>query len=97
MSTRVTLLGSTIDDATGEAYDKVARLLQLPYPGGPQVERAAAGGRVAPAPAAATNPLESPSDYPGPHLSYAIQWFSFALICFGMTMALVWRIRRETR
>lgn len=40
----VTLLGSTIDDAAGEAYDKVARVLGLPYPGGPEIDRAAAAG-----------------------------------------------------
>jgi N6-L-threonylcarbamoyladenine synthase len=39
-----TLLGSTIDDAAGEAFDKVARLLGLPYPGGPSIERAACDG-----------------------------------------------------
>jgi N6-L-threonylcarbamoyladenine synthase len=39
-----TLLGSTIDDAAGEAFDKVARLLGLPYPGGPSIERAARDG-----------------------------------------------------
>jgi N6-L-threonylcarbamoyladenine synthase len=38
------LLGETRDDAAGEAYDKVARLLGLPYPGGPHVERLAAEG-----------------------------------------------------
>ncbi|NLT26869.1 MAG: tRNA (adenosine(37)-N6)-threonylcarbamoyltransferase complex transferase subunit TsaD [Microbacteriaceae bacterium] len=38
------LLGETIDDAAGEAFDKVARLLGLPYPGGPQIDRAAEGG-----------------------------------------------------
>ena len=32
---------------------------------------------------------------PNNHLSYAVQWFSFAVICFGMTLALVWRIRRR--
>ena len=37
-------LGATIDDAAGEAYDKVARLLGLPYPGGPVIDRAAADG-----------------------------------------------------
>jgi N6-L-threonylcarbamoyladenine synthase len=37
-------LGGTIDDAPGEAFDKVARLLGLPQPGGPAVEKAAAGG-----------------------------------------------------
>jgi N6-L-threonylcarbamoyladenine synthase len=40
----VELLGETIDDAAGEAFDKVARILGLPYPGGPQIDRAAAGG-----------------------------------------------------
>ncbi len=40
----VELLGETIDDAAGEAFDKVARLLGLPYPGGPQIDRAAQGG-----------------------------------------------------
>ncbi|QIX25805.1 tRNA (adenosine(37)-N6)-threonylcarbamoyltransferase complex transferase subunit TsaD [Nocardioides sp. JQ2195] len=37
-------LGNTIDDAAGEAYDKVARLLGLPYPGGPHIDREAASG-----------------------------------------------------
>ena len=37
-------LGSTLDDAAGEAFDKVARLLGLPYPGGPSIQKAAAGG-----------------------------------------------------
>ncbi len=40
----ITELGSTIDDAAGEAYDKVARLLGLAYPGGPVIDRAAADG-----------------------------------------------------
>jgi N6-L-threonylcarbamoyladenine synthase len=40
----VELLGETIDDAAGEAFDKVARLLGLPYPGGPQIDRAAVSG-----------------------------------------------------
>jgi N6-L-threonylcarbamoyladenine synthase len=38
------VLGSTIDDAAGEAYDKVARYLGLPYPGGPEIDRLAASG-----------------------------------------------------
>ena len=38
------LLGGTIDDAAGEAFDKVASLLGLGYPGGPEIERAARGG-----------------------------------------------------
>jgi len=40
----VELLGETIDDAAGEAFDKVARLLGLPYPGGPHIDRMAAQG-----------------------------------------------------
>ncbi len=40
-------LGATIDDAAGEAFDKVARLLGLPFPGGPHVDRAARDGDAA--------------------------------------------------
>ncbi len=40
-------LGSTLDDAAGEAFDKVARLLGLPYPGGPSVQRSAEEGDAA--------------------------------------------------
>jgi N6-L-threonylcarbamoyladenine synthase len=40
-------LGTTVDDAMGEAFDKVAKMLGLPYPGGPEVERAAANGDAA--------------------------------------------------
>jgi N6-L-threonylcarbamoyladenine synthase len=39
------VLGSTVDDAAGEAFDKVARMLGLPYPGGPEVSKAAARGK----------------------------------------------------
>ncbi|WP_448257488.1 SURF1 family cytochrome oxidase biogenesis protein [Microbacterium aurum] len=47
-----------------------------------------------PAPAAAPNPLESPSDDPGPHLSYAIQWILFAVMGF----VFIWyMIRTEIR
>ncbi|HEX5189463.1 MAG TPA: tRNA (adenosine(37)-N6)-threonylcarbamoyltransferase complex transferase subunit TsaD [Streptosporangiaceae bacterium] len=40
----VTPLGATIDDAAGEAYDKVARLLGMPFPGGPPIDAAARTG-----------------------------------------------------
>jgi len=40
-------LGTTADDAAGEAFDKVAKLLGLPYPGGPAIERAAKAGNAA--------------------------------------------------
>jgi N6-L-threonylcarbamoyladenine synthase len=42
---RYILLGATRDDAAGEAFDKVAKLLNLGYPGGPEVDRLAQGGR----------------------------------------------------
>ena len=38
------ILGRTVDDAAGEAFDKVAKMLGLGYPGGPEIERCAAGG-----------------------------------------------------
>ena len=44
ISSEVELLGSTIDDAAGEAYDKVARLIGAGYPGGPVIDRLAAEG-----------------------------------------------------
>lgn len=50
------VLGRTRDDAAGEAFDKVAKLLGLPYPGGPEVEKAAARARGA------------VPDFPRPHM-----------------------------
>ncbi|SHJ88372.1 N6-L-threonylcarbamoyladenine synthase [Tessaracoccus bendigoensis DSM 12906] len=44
IATQITEVGSTIDDAAGEAYDKVARILGLPYPGGPVIDKAAQQG-----------------------------------------------------
>lgn len=43
-SSQVTVLGSTIDDAAGEAFDKIARLLELDFPGGPSIDRLAKSG-----------------------------------------------------
>ncbi|WP_405099269.1 tRNA (adenosine(37)-N6)-threonylcarbamoyltransferase complex transferase subunit TsaD [Oceanobacillus sp. FSL H7-0719] len=40
------LVGETRDDAAGEAYDKVARMLKLPYPGGPEIDRLAQSGKA---------------------------------------------------
>ncbi len=42
---KMSLVGATRDDAAGEAFDKVARMLGLPYPGGPEIDRAAEAGR----------------------------------------------------
>ncbi len=58
-------LGSTIDDAAGEAFDKVARLLGLPFPGGPHIDRVAREGagrrhRLPPRPHPAARPREPP-------------------------------------
>jgi N6-L-threonylcarbamoyladenine synthase len=61
-----TRLGGTIDDAPGEAFDKVAKLLGLPQPGGPSVEAEAAGGD--PARFALPRPL---LDRPGCDLSFS--------------------------
>jgi len=60
IATDVTELGHTLDDAAGEAFDKVGRLLGLPYPGGPHVDRLAREGD----PAAIRFPraLTSPKD-----------------------------------
>ena len=38
------ILGQTIDDAAGEAFDKCAKVMGLPYPGGPHIDRLAAEG-----------------------------------------------------
>ena len=44
--TRFEVLGSTTDDAVGEAFDKVGRILGLPYPGGPNIQRLAENGKA---------------------------------------------------
>ncbi len=43
--TEFEVLGGTLDDAAGEAFDKVARILSLPYPGGPHIEALARNGK----------------------------------------------------
>ena len=73
------LLGSTLDDAAGEAFDKVARLLGLPYPGGAALERLAAGGD----PLAIAFPRAFPE--PGDHR------FSFS----GLKTAVAVRLERD--
>lgn len=60
------VLGSTIDDAAGECFDKTAKLIGLPYPGGPQMDRLAAEG----------NPAAY--DFPRPLLKEANDDFSFS-------------------
>lgn len=60
----MTVLGETRDDAAGEAFDKVAKLLQLPYPGGPHIDKLAARGN----PSAFDFPA---SDMPGYDFSFS--------------------------
>lgn len=60
------ILGSTLDDAAGECFDKTAKLIGLPYPGGPEMDRLAANG----------NP--DAYDFPRPLLREANDDFSFA-------------------
>ena len=62
-----TVLGSTLDDAAGECFDKTAKLIGLPYPGGPEMDRLAADGGNARA-----------YDFPRPLLREANDDFSFA-------------------
>jgi N6-L-threonylcarbamoyladenine synthase len=61
----ITEIGTTVDDAAGEAYDKVARLLGLGYPGGPVIDRLAAKGDPAGTrfPRGLTGPRDAPYDF----------------------------------
>jgi N6-L-threonylcarbamoyladenine synthase len=58
-------LGATIDDAAGEAFDKVARVLGLPFPGGPHIDRAArdGDGTAMAFPRGLTGPRDAPFDF----------------------------------
>ncbi len=64
---RYELLGETRDDAAGEAFDKVAKILELGYPGGPVIERTAAAGNARafafPRPMLASNQQPGDNDY----------------------------------
>ncbi len=72
------LLGETVDDAAGEAFDKSAKLLGLGYPGGPELARLAAGGRA------------EAFDLPRPKLHSEDLDFSFA----GLKTAVLTRVRQ---
>ena len=77
---RYEVLGSTLDDAAGEAFDKGARLLGLPYPGGPALDRLAQDGD----PAAFDFPRSAPGGPSGERLD-----FSFS----GLKTSLLYRVR----
>ena len=80
--------GLTYDSATGKITGKVEKE-------GTSHATVQASVNAGSAQLPVTIPLDI-TGIPNNHLSYAVQWFSFAVICFGMTMALAWRIRRRT-
>lgn len=80
------LLGATRDDAAGEAFDKAAKVLGLPYPGGPAIQRAAAAEGADPARHRFTRPLLIRSHRPGDPDFYDM---SFS----GLKTALRYRVR----
>ncbi|MDF2549596.1 MAG: gcp [Chlamydiales bacterium] len=57
------LIGQTVDDAAGEAFDKAAKLLHLPYPGGPEIEKLAQSGNPAAFPFKAGTVKGKPFDF----------------------------------
>jgi tRNA N6-adenosine threonylcarbamoyltransferase len=65
VSNDVRPLGATVDDAAGEAFDKVARVLGLGFPGGPHIDRAARSGNPAAVafPRGLTGPRDAPFDF----------------------------------
>ncbi|WP_007027571.1 tRNA (adenosine(37)-N6)-threonylcarbamoyltransferase complex transferase subunit TsaD, partial [Saccharomonospora iraqiensis] len=78
---KITEIGSTVDDAAGEAYDKVARVLDLPYPGGPPIDRAAREGDPGAIafPRGMTGPRDAPFDFSFSGLKTAVaRWVESA-------------------
>lgn len=75
------LLGQTRDDAVGEAYDKVARMLALPYPGGPEISRLAEDARLA--------NVANPFSLPRPMINENSCDFSFA----GLKTAVLYKLK----
>jgi N6-L-threonylcarbamoyladenine synthase len=71
------LLGATRDDAAGEAFDKVARLLRLPYPGGPSIEAAARDGDPAAFPVPRTSPGKDNLDFSFSGMKTAVLYKAF--------------------
>ncbi|WIX79946.1 tRNA (adenosine(37)-N6)-threonylcarbamoyltransferase complex transferase subunit TsaD [Amycolatopsis carbonis] len=65
IASKITEIGSTVDDAAGEAYDKVARVLDLPYPGGPPIDKAArlGNGSAIAFPRGMTGPRDAKFDF----------------------------------
>lgn len=81
IAAKITELGSTVDDAAGEAYDKVARVLSLPYPGGPPIDKAAKEGdpRAIAFPRGMTGPRDPKFDFSFSGLKTAVaRWVEAA-------------------
>jgi N6-L-threonylcarbamoyladenine synthase len=76
------ILGSTVDDAVGEAFDKVARMLNLPYPGGPEISKIAEKARK--------DNLENKIKLPRPMLHSKDLTFSFS----GLKTAVLYTIKK---
>jgi len=81
------LLGQTLDDAAGEALDKGAKMLGMPYPGGPNLEQAGSGGRRD----AIAFPRGIPRDDRGGAMRQAGLSFSFS----GLKTALLYHLRND--
>src|SRR3989338_7068021 len=80
------LIGQTRDDAVGEAFDKVARMLGLPYPGGPEISRLAESARLQPT----TYPLQPAFTLPRPMIDSGTCDFSFA----GLKTAVLYLLKK---
>ncbi|MQA62505.1 MAG: tRNA (adenosine(37)-N6)-threonylcarbamoyltransferase complex transferase subunit TsaD [Actinophytocola sp.] len=81
VASKITELGSTVDDAAGEAYDKVARVIGLPYPGGPPIDKAAQQGDPAAIafPRGMTGPRDAKFDFSFSGLKTAVaRWVEAA-------------------
>lgn len=79
------VIGRTLDDAAGEAFDKVARMLGLPYPGGPEISKLAAQAR--------SKKLEASFKLPRPMIHSGNLNFSFS----GLKTAVLYKLKSENR
>jgi N6-L-threonylcarbamoyladenine synthase len=77
------IIGQTLDDAVGEAFDKTARMLGLPYPGGPEVSKKAKEAR--------DENIEKKVDLPRPMLKSETLDFSFS----GLKTAVLYTIQKK--
>lgn len=80
------ILGQTRDDAIGEAFDKVARLLDLPYPGGPEISKLAEKKRQ-------ENVTETSWDFPKPMINSDDYDFSFS----GLKTAILYAVQKKEK